>query len=535
MKRLIFFFIISTCAIFAQAQRLESVLPPPSEVAKEYRPTYRKLVQADEQRRATLTDQGFDIILPAEEQVPTYISDANTLNQTNWGRDALAAGIANRLATECTFPVVVKVTDTGGKLSHPDLQVGQLVGSTYTGEATIDDVNGHATHCAGIIAAQGLGLAWPLVSSGKVRFKPVEVLTDGGGGSFTWVQNAYSTERAEDVAFRQAGTAVVYSGSFGGGTAIIQPVEDEIAKSISAGVYMFFANGNTGGPVNYPAMSPLALSIASLDQSMVASSYSSRGQETDIAMPGRNINSTFKGGTYAVLSGTSMATPFAAAAGAIALSKWGMAKLPNQAALTAYLSKIATDIPPQGRDDATGYGVVFVQKILDTTPDGGTPPPPPPPPTPPTEKVTVSTTFGNVALRYSFAGETMLRNLNILELELSAKDTTAEAALALVQRIANNYFCCSYIAQIPKSGAEGGLHGAVYWVGTFLNYAGKAGEFRVKRIVAKGEGVNDLPIVLDGVFNRFTDDTAPDSYDSIPGKKPKLVSITGTDGVFNQK
>lgn len=492
MKRIIFLF-LTFLPLFAIGQRLESVLPPPSEVAKEYRPTYRKLVQADEQRRATLAEQGFDIILPAEEQVPTSISDANTLNQTNWGRDALAAGIANRLATECVFQVVVKITDTGGKLSHPDLQVGQLVGSTYTGEATIDDVNGHATHCAGIIAAQGLGLAWPLVSSGKVRFKPVEVLTDGGGGSFTWVQNAYSTERAEDVAFRQAGTAVVYSGSFGGGTAIVGPVETEIEKSIAAGVYMFFANGNTGGPVNYPAMSPLALSIASLDQSMVASSYSSRGPETDIAMPGRNINSTFKGGTYAVLSGTSMATPFAAAAGAIALSKWGMGKLPNQAALTAYLTKIATDILPQGKDDATGFGVVFVQKILDTAPDGGTPPPPPPPPPPvePTPKVAAATVVSSGYMqRWTLQGSNTLRLLRIVEVHLFVEAETAEKSIDAAREWCEKFYPNNMIVDIPnKPTPDGGLLGAGYWAGQFLEYFAKnnGGSLQVTKLVVADE------------------------------------------------
>ena len=492
MKRLILFFLLATCAIYAQAQRIEPILPPASQVAKEYRPTYRKLVQADEQRRATLERQGFDIILPAEEQVPTLISNANALNQTNWGRDALAAGVAERLATECVFPVIVKVTDTGGKLSHPDLQTGQLTGSTYTGEATLDDVNGHATHCAGIIAAQGLGLAWPLVSSGKVKFKPVEVLTDGGGGSFTWVQNAYSTERAEDVAFRQSGTAVVYSGSFGGGTAIVGPVETEIEKSMQAGVYMFFANGNTGGPVNYPAMSPLALSIASLDQSMVASSYSSRGPETDIAMPGRNINSTFKGGTYAVLSGTSMATPFAAAAGAIALSKWGMSKLPNQAALTAYLTKIATDIPPTDKDDATGYGVVFVQKILDTAPDGGTPPPPPPPPpVEPTPKVAAATVVTSGYMqRWTLEGSNTLRLLRIVEVHCYVEAETAEKSIDAAKEWCDRFFPNNQIVGIPdKLGPDGGLLGAGYWSGQFLEYFAKnnGGSLQVNKLVVADE------------------------------------------------
>jgi hypothetical protein len=492
MKRLFFVLFLAVVAFSATAQRLEPVLPPASQLAKEYRPTYRRLVQADEQRRATLERQGFDIILPAEEQVPTLISDANTLNQTNWGRDALSAGIAERLATECIYPVIVKVTDTGGKLSHSDLQVGQLTGSTYTGEATLDDVNGHATHCAGIIAAQGLGLAWPLVASGKVKFKPVKFLSDGGGGSFTWVQNGFAVERAEDIAYRQQQTAVVYSDSWGGGTAIIQPVEDEITKSIAAGVYMFFANGNTGGPVNYPAMSPLALSIASLDQSMIASSYSSRGPETDIAMPGRNINSTFKGGTYAVLSGTSMATPFAAAAGAIALSKWGMAKLPNQAALTAYLTKIATDIPPTGKDDATGYGVVFVQKILDTAPDGGTPPPPPPPPpVEPQPKVTAATVVdAGYMQRWTLQGSNTLRLLRIVEVHLFVEAETAEKSIDAAKEWCNKFYPNNMIVDIPANNTpNGGLLGAGFWAAQFLEFFAEQNgvELQVNKIVCADE------------------------------------------------
>lgn len=491
MKRLFFLF-LAFLPLFAIGQRLESVLPPASQVAKEYRPTYRKLVQADEQRRELLEQQGFDIVLPAEEQVPTYISDANALNQTNWGRDALSAGVANRLATECIYSVIIKGPDTGGKLSHPDLQTGQLPGVSYTGEASLEDGNGHSSHCLGIIAAQGIGLAWPLVASGKLKFKPIKVLTDGGGGSFTWVQNAYSTERGEDVAFRQAGTAVVYSGSFGGGTAIVGPVETEIEKSIAAGVYMFFANGNTGGPVNYPAMSPLALSIASLDQSMVASSYSSRGPETDIAMPGRNINSTYKGGTYAVLSGTSMATPFAAAAGAIALSKWGMAKLPNQAALTAYLSKIATDIPPQGKDDATGFGVVFVQKILDTAPDGGTPPPPPPPPpVEPTPKVAAATVVdAGYMQRWTLQGSNTLRLLRIVEVHLFVEAETAEKSIDAAKKWCDRFFPNNQIVDIPnKPTPDGGLLGAGYWAGQFLEYYAKnnGGALQVNKLVVADE------------------------------------------------
>lgn len=492
MKRLFFLFLLAVVAFSATAQRLESNLPPASEVAKEYRPTYRKLVAAEQQRVARLKAQGYDIILPSESQVPTAISDLNALNQTNWGRDALAAGLASRLASECIYPVIVKVTDTGGKLSHPDLQTGQLTGSTYTGEATIDDVNGHSTHCAGIIAAQGLGIAWPIVSSGKLKFKPVKILTDGGGGSFSYVANAYATERAEDAAYRGAGVAVIYTNSFGGGTSIIQPVETEIEKSIAAGVYFAFANGNTGGPVNYPAMSPQVLSIASLDQAMTVSSYSSRGPETDLAMPGRNINSTYKGNTYAVLSGTSMATPFAAAAGAIALSKWGIGKLPTQAALIDYLRRIATDILPAGFDPETGYGAVFIRAILDTPPSG-TPPPPPPPvdPPAPAPKVAAATVVdAGYMMRWTLQGDNTPRLLRIIEVQLFVEDATAEKSIEAAKTWCDRFFPTHQIVDIPaKNTPEGGLLGAGYWSGQFLEYYAKnnGGSLQVTKMIVADE------------------------------------------------
>ena len=189
-------------------------------------------------------------------------------------------------------------------------------------------------------------------------------------------------------------------------------------------------------------------------------------------MPGRNINSTFRGGTYAVLSGTSMATPFAAAAGAIALSKWGMAKLPNQAALTAYLTKIATDIPPAGRDDATGYGVVFVQKILDTAPTGGTPPPPPPPVDPPAPapvvQVVTNVTTG-YAIRYRFAGQVADNILHIRRVTLFAEGKTAEESIENARTACAKYFPTHVIVEIP---VKDGLQGAGYWSGQFLEFFG---------------------------------------------------------------
>jgi hypothetical protein len=521
MKKVLFFFLFALFALTAMGQRLDR-LPPISEIEQSYRKEFRANLRAYNLRAERLRSQGFDIVLDELSSVPTLATTGAEIQnaQTNWGEQLLLpAVIRERVKAECTHPVVIKVTDTGGKLTHSALVKGQLPGSSYTGEADPEDGNGHALHVAGIIGADGLGLAFPLIEKGLLKFKPVKVLSNAGGGSFTWVANCYATERAEDLNYLKAKTGVIYSGSFGGGTSLIAPVEAELKKSTEAGVFFVFAAGNTGGPVNYPGNSPYSITCASLDQSMAVSSFSSRGPEIDAAKPGRSINSTYKAGGYATLSGTSMATPFLSAAMAIAVSKYGIAAFPTTQAMRAYLQKVATDIPPAGRDDASGWGVAFIIKILDTAPDGGTPPPPPPPPPPPVEpeKVLATTVLNNVTMRYSFAGESNLRNLNIVSLELYGAGETTEKALQGIREITDRFFANSYIAEIPKNGkgVESGLQGAAYWTVTFLNYTGRPIGLRGVRIVAKGEGATDAQFILENIFDRHFDDSLPESFDRV--------------------
>lgn len=518
MKRLILFLFVTLCAAtYLQSQRLER-LPPASEVDKDYRSEYRKAKREVGLRIERNISLGYDIVLGELEQVPTAVQEFTATAQTNWGEQLLLPGdIRQRVKAECTHRVVVKVTDTGGKLSHPDLTFGQLPGATYTGEPDPEDGNGHSLHVTGIIAGRGLGLAWEVVEKGLLKFKPIKVLSNAGGGSFSWVANAYATERKEDEAYVKAGTAVIYSGSFGGGTAIIDPVEKELQASIDKGVFFVFANGNSGGAVNYPASSPLAISVASLDQSMAVSSYSSRGPQTDNAMPGRNINSTYKGNGYATLSGTSMATPFLTAAAAIALSKWGIARIPTQAALKAYLAKVATDIPPPGRDDPSGWGVVFIRAILDTEPTGTPPPPPPPPPADPPGQVQAATTITDgYVIRYRFAGDQSDRVLQIKSITMFTDAATHEQSIDNAREYCRAFFPSHQIVDIPKAD---GLAGAGYWAGQFFEYWGKNNgkPLQVETLTAVDE--HGRAFIVTG-FDRAE---VPEAYDTA---RPKFNRIS---------
>jgi len=428
MKRIILFLVM---AMFAHLSMSQQSLPRAGDIPPEQREQFRANLKAYEKQAKENKAAGFDFWLDQRSSVPTYVTTASSAevksDQTNWGEQALLSPVVrSRIRSECKYFVLLKAADTGGKQTHQDLQKGQVPGSSYTGEADLADGHGHGTHIGGIIGADKFGAAWELIDIGLLKIKYIKVLTNSGAGSFTYGENMVATERPEDLQVIANGGGVAYSCSWGGGTQIQPGLDAQLKQSAEKGIFFVFASGNTGAEVNYPGNSPWVITAASLDKSMAVSSFSSRGPQVWNAMPGRDINSTWKDGGFAVLSGTSMATPFLTSAVVVALSKWGQAAFPTLQSMKDYLRKCATDISPTGYDDASGWGTLFFLNILNIAP-GGTPPPPPPPPppTPPAEKVTVSTTFGNVALRYSFAGETMLRNLNILELELSAKDTTA--------------------------------------------------------------------------------------------------------------
>jgi len=375
MRKLIFLFLL--CSLSAQAQI--------------FNPHKRALNKAEDKAEKLLRE-GADFVLDPIETVP--IASKRTLSiaaQTNWGKDLLLPpALQERIRNECAYKVTVKVADTGHG-EHAALRQGQLPGTNYTTAATVSDLQGHSTHVCGIVAGDEIGLCDALVDKGLVTHKAVKILADNGSGSFTWVQTAIATERADDIARLARGEFVVWNGSFGGGTSIVSTLETEIQKSTDAGVVFCFAAGNTGAVgVNYPGCGKYSITCASLDQNQTRSSYSTMGPEVWAAMPGRNINSTYKGG-WAQLSGTSMATPFLTAAVAIAYSKWG-AKLGKVDRVRAYLAWCARDLGTPGRDNEYGWGIDLISNILDRDPSQtpGLPNDPPPPPPPPAQGQSIS-------------------------------------------------------------------------------------------------------------------------------------------------
>jgi subtilisin family serine protease len=241
--------------------------------------------------------------------------------------------------------VVVAVLDSGVDYTHFDLinniwlrpadmapyvddelgEFNDLHGFNATDRWTdpMDD-NGHGTHCAGIIGAEGdngkgiAGINW------NVEIMPLKFLSSTGSGTTKDAIEAinYVIDRK-----RKGVNVRVISASWGS-TQRSRALRDAIKKAGDEGILFVAAAGNNGDdsdkrphfPAGYYDL-PNVVSVAALDRNDQLASFSNYGAKSvQIAAPGKEILSTWLNGEFYVASGTSMATPEVAGVAALVLS-----------------------------------------------------------------------------------------------------------------------------------------------------------------------------------------------------------------------
>jgi len=201
----------------------------------------------------------------------------------------------------------VWIIDTGIDLDHPDLNVDVANAANYTRAKSADDDNGHGSHVAGTIAAKNNTIGVVGVAAGA-KVVPVKVLDRSGSGSTSGVIAGIDYVASKAVA------GDVANMSLGGGisTALDNAVlnaSQNCKFALAAGNETDDANNHSPARVNGPNI----YTISAMAQGDVWASYSNYGNPpVDYCAPGSSIYSCYKGGAYATLSGTSMATPHAA-------------------------------------------------------------------------------------------------------------------------------------------------------------------------------------------------------------------------------
>ncbi len=248
--------------------------------------------------------------------------------------------------------VRVAILDTGIDLDHPDLQANIKGGiNTINPRKSPDDDNGHGTHVAGIIAAvdNAVGV---IGTAPEAWLYAVKVLNRQGSG--------YVSDIIEGLQWCIANGMQVVNMSFGT-SSDVQSLHDAIVAAYNSGIVLVAAAGNSGPADNtvlYPAKYPEVIAVSATDENNCIAEWSSRGPEVELAAPGNNIYSTFKGGGYATISGTSMASPHVAGSAALVIASG----VTDKSEVRSKLQSTADDLGSPGKDNLYGYGLVDAQE-----------------------------------------------------------------------------------------------------------------------------------------------------------------------------
>lgn len=249
---------------------------------------------------------------------------------------------------------IIAILDTGVDIDHPDLKANIWINTKESEGAEdydddgngfkddlhgwdfvnqtgrIGDWNGHGTHCAGIAAAVGGNGIGIVGANPDALIMPVTVMqSDGTGDVATIIKGidyavangadiismsfgSYGESKAQEQALGRAyqkAVLVAAAGNDGKCLNHVHPGQFAPATMYPAsytfvlGVQAMNGEGNITGWSNYDDNGPI---------------YTEWGEDKlynyELLAPGANIESTYPGGNYKPLSGTSMATPMVAGA-----------------------------------------------------------------------------------------------------------------------------------------------------------------------------------------------------------------------------
>lgn len=263
--------------------------------------------------------------------------------------------------------VNVAVLDTGVLKLHPDLKNRIKDCKDFSNprsplvDGKCDDKNGHGTHVAGVIVADGgsdgLGVFGVAPAANLYAY---QVCSASGS---CWADDVAAAIRM--AADNGANVVNLSLGSDSPSSLIY----DAVVYAFGKNVLVVAAAGNDGpymGSIDYPAANNEIVGVGALDVNKAVSDWSSRGinsqttayvvedEDIEFVAPGVNIESTWKDGGYAILSGTSMAAPHIAG---LAVKLWQKDALNPVAATRDVLRKLSTDLLPLGDDDDSGWGL----------------------------------------------------------------------------------------------------------------------------------------------------------------------------------
>lgn len=310
--------------------------------------------------------KAIDFIEPVPARWLTATETTDPMSNLQWGLRAIRWFGARKPDASS---VHVGIVDTGIDEGHPDF-AGIDVKYNHAG-AKAEDIVGHGTHVAGIIAAESnndVGIAG--VASCPIHMWKVFRDEPHADGEYYVDQDFFADAlRAASV----SGLSVLNMSL--GGTRSSRPEQLLIRRLLDRGVAVVAAMGNEyqlGNPTEYPAAYEGVLAVGAIAENRERSDFSNTGAHIGICAPGSNILSTLprrrssyrEEKLYASWSGTSMAAPHVAAAAALVAGKDASKSARDIAGHLRKTAATLTAMKRRARTDEYGDGLLDLKRAL---------------------------------------------------------------------------------------------------------------------------------------------------------------------------
>ena len=299
----------------------------------------------------------YTMALPYDDSIPTADQQTYTsepLYSQQWGLQAINLPALWDKPKKSSKRPVIAILDTGVDIEHPDLAANIWTNTTeangisgqdddangfkddihgwdfINNHSVTNDFNGHGTHCAGIAAAVGNNGIGITGANPDALIMPVTVMQSNGTGDVATIVKGidyaaangadvismsiggYGYSMAEEQALGRAyADAILVAAAGNDGHAMVPPTHCLFDAPMFPAAFTFVlgveasanAQGGLAGFSNYDEDGPI---YSSFPESQL--------YNYELRAPGVQILSTFPGGRYKNLNGTSMACPLAAGA-----------------------------------------------------------------------------------------------------------------------------------------------------------------------------------------------------------------------------
>jgi len=315
---------------------------------------------------------------PDRSVMPAVVPDDPDYSTAQWSLkpDRADAETAWNVDTDSSEHVIF-VIDTGVETTHGDIAAnlwinpGEIAGNGLDddGNGFVDDVHGwnfasdnpdvsdtwgHGIHVNGIIGAAGdnstqvAGIHWSCrLAQGRIFDQRAAM----------WSVAAAATVYAADQG------AIATNNSWGDSDPGPQVFVDAMRYAAGLDVLQVAAAGNQGNTgLSWPAAYDEMVSVASTDSADLLSWFSSHGDWIDMAAPGEAIFNLWVNQGTASLSGTSMASPHVAGAGAL-LRSVNPQLTAEETRVT--LRSMSDDLGAPGYDADFGHGRLDIARAVD--------------------------------------------------------------------------------------------------------------------------------------------------------------------------